>query len=484
MDHSTEFQKDSHARLASEIEEMDEAREHENFDYFVEYSPERKIELVNGQLVVGNSLVGSRLLLDHILRGWGADAAVAFGLIGSWIEALCAAYHLNSLGSNVEEALPSLSEKTSNMDYVIPDLTEGAEGEDAGHRRVSQHIYFSFWGVAEALGGHVLGRGFVMRLRDQGFMPDAMFFRGTTNNTLYEYYLDGPAELVIEVTRPTHRIYDERIKREHYSRAGVPAYLVVDPQLKDVQLWRLERGDYVLQGPDQDGLYRIASVPGLTIDIQKFWTEDEHISLSDENNPFTVEAKQPSPGSMRGRKDGLGSEYLPVDPRLDRYPVKLRFEEYICWCPEAKFEFWDGRIRIGGTDGVGSTTALLVASLGMIEACRQASPAEWVAALMRRLDLEERDQEIRDAWRTKVIAAAAELREKYDLKRIAITGDLIDPKPLNYWSRPELVIWDIPDSNRQAVFELIYQSGLDLIDPNWPHVQAQIKKGSFSLEEI
>ena len=84
---------------------MDESRRRESFDYFVQSSPEGKIELINGQLVVGNSLMGSRLLLDHILRGWGADAATAFSSVDSWIEALCAAYSLKVSKYSGEQAL-------------------------------------------------------------------------------------------------------------------------------------------------------------------------------------------------------------------------------------------------------------------------------------------------------------------------------------------------------------------------------------------
>ena len=35
------------------------------------------VELVDGRLIAGNNLAGSRLLLDHILRGWSVDAAAA-----------------------------------------------------------------------------------------------------------------------------------------------------------------------------------------------------------------------------------------------------------------------------------------------------------------------------------------------------------------------------------------------------------------------
>ena len=60
---------------------MEDKSERSNFEYWEEHSPERKIELIGGRLIVGNSLAGSRLLLDHILRGWSVDAATSLGSV-------------------------------------------------------------------------------------------------------------------------------------------------------------------------------------------------------------------------------------------------------------------------------------------------------------------------------------------------------------------------------------------------------------------
>jgi hypothetical protein len=45
------------------------------FDNWINHNPEGKLKLIEGQLIVGNSLVGSWLLLRQILQGWRADAA-------------------------------------------------------------------------------------------------------------------------------------------------------------------------------------------------------------------------------------------------------------------------------------------------------------------------------------------------------------------------------------------------------------------------
>jgi hypothetical protein len=50
----------------------------ELFESFSNHRPEGKLELVESQLIVGNTIAGSRLLLRQILQGWKADAAIAF----------------------------------------------------------------------------------------------------------------------------------------------------------------------------------------------------------------------------------------------------------------------------------------------------------------------------------------------------------------------------------------------------------------------
>lgn len=47
-----------------------------------------KLELVKGQLIVGDRLLHSRLLLSHLLKGWSLSAALPFAPLSLWWEAL------------------------------------------------------------------------------------------------------------------------------------------------------------------------------------------------------------------------------------------------------------------------------------------------------------------------------------------------------------------------------------------------------------
>jgi len=76
----------------------------ELFDNWLNCKTESKLELIDGKLVVGNSLVGSRLLLRQILQGWGAEAAIALAPIETWLSALAVGYELRP----VQDSFPSI----------------------------------------------------------------------------------------------------------------------------------------------------------------------------------------------------------------------------------------------------------------------------------------------------------------------------------------------------------------------------------------
>ena len=457
---------------------MNKEKERENFSYYDAHSPERKMELVDGRLIVGNSIEGSRLLLDHILRGWSIDAAAAIGTIEQWIAALCDAYGLRQPPKIDGPSIGDLERQVAGTDYPAPNFTLGDEGDDAGHHRIREHLYYSLWELGEALGGEALGRDFVMRLGENGFTPDIVFFKSGKLNTLHENYLQGPAELVIEVVRPAHRDYDNQVKRGFYARGGVPEYLIVDPERRHVEFLRLVNRDYVVQRPDADGCYRPQSIPGLAIATKHLWAEGERFSLRGKDNPFIVthaDHEQPDARRIGALDDGLGWGKLEFAPRLDLKTVRLRFAEYIAWAPESKFEFFDGRIQISGREGVRNVTGMLLATVGLAEACHFAPAAAWLEALQRRRDIEVRDGEIRREWRARAATAAELLRTKYHPERIAITGDLLSPQPLGFWSELTLAVRGLSGQDTLHVYEDLSAMDVALVEADGTYFQQNLE---------
>jgi Putative restriction endonuclease len=75
--------------------------------------------------------------------------------------------------------------------------------------------------------GQSLGGGFVNRLGNHGLMPDVLFYRGQPRNQLYEYYLNGAADVIVEMIRPGLEDYLWNVKQSLYQQAGVPELMGV-----------------------------------------------------------------------------------------------------------------------------------------------------------------------------------------------------------------------------------------------------------------
>ncbi len=86
-------------------------------------------------------------------------------------------------------------------------------------------------------------------------------------------YIVGAPELVVEVGHSSRRL-DLGPKRDDYERAGVIEYLFVGIEPDEVRLFRRNEGRLVEVPPDGDGLYRLASFPGLWLDPAALLDED------------------------------------------------------------------------------------------------------------------------------------------------------------------------------------------------------------------
>src|SRR4028118_2285091 len=119
--------------------------EEELFHDFTEHHPEGKLELIDGCLIVGNNLVGSRLLLRQILQGWKADAAVALAPVEHWIEALKEGFKLSipESSADIPTLLDALVSGLGQVNYQPEDLTAGWGGAQFPHNRIRQDLTMS-----------------------------------------------------------------------------------------------------------------------------------------------------------------------------------------------------------------------------------------------------------------------------------------------------------------------------------------------------
>lgn len=124
--------------------------------------------------------------------------------------------------------------------------------------------------------GEVLFAPFLMRLsfKPSGREPDILFIQQKHLARLRETYLDGPADLVIEVLSPESIARDRGDKFVEYEQAKIPEYWLIDPVRTRAEFYVLDRhGHYRLVEPDEKGNYHSQVVAGFWIHVAWLWQD-------------------------------------------------------------------------------------------------------------------------------------------------------------------------------------------------------------------
>jgi Uma2 family endonuclease len=143
-----------------------------------------------------------------------------------------------------------------------------------GHARLVSYLSRLLGYYMDVTGaGEVLGEPFQMRLAaaKSSRSPDLMLVAAAHRDRIAELYLDGPADLVIEVLSPGSRGRDRGEKYYEYEQAGVPEYWLLDASREQAEFYQLDaEGRYRAVAPD-GGVYRSAVFEGLWLEMTWLW---------------------------------------------------------------------------------------------------------------------------------------------------------------------------------------------------------------------
>ncbi len=120
--------------------------------------------------------------------------------------------------------------------------------------------------------GLVRSAPFQVKLGDSGREPDLLWLSQAHLDRLKETYLDGPADLVVEIVSPESIGRDRGDKFYEYERAGIPEYWLIDPQTRRAEFYQLdEQGQYQLVPPNAEGVYHSAALRGFWLRVGWLW---------------------------------------------------------------------------------------------------------------------------------------------------------------------------------------------------------------------
>jgi Uma2 family endonuclease len=113
---------------------------------------------------------------------------------------------------------------------------------------------------------------FQMKLERSGREPDLLFVATENLDRVKSAYLDGPADMVVEVSTPQNIGRDRGEKFYEYERAGIPEYWLIDPVRRWSEFYILgEKGHYIPVMYGNDGVFQSQVIHGFWLRIEWLW---------------------------------------------------------------------------------------------------------------------------------------------------------------------------------------------------------------------
>ncbi len=162
-------------------------------------------------------------------------------------------------------------------------ITEWVDGEVVTmspvalkHQKISQFL-ITILGlyVQKNDSGTVLSAPFVMRFMNKrrGREPDLMFISRERAELIKKNYLDGAADLAVEIVSPESIERDRTIKFAEYEAARVREYWLIDPDGEQAEFYALAADKrYRLQDAPK-GVYRSRVIEGFSLRVAWLWEE-------------------------------------------------------------------------------------------------------------------------------------------------------------------------------------------------------------------
>jgi Uma2 family endonuclease len=124
--------------------------------------------------------------------------------------------------------------------------------------------------------GEILPAPYQMKLDKtrSGREPDILYVASSSIGRVKDTYLDGPADMVIEIVSKESETRDREEKFVEYETAGISEYWLIDPIRQQAEFYRLGADNhYHLILPDEEGIYHSEVVRGFWLRVSWLWEE-------------------------------------------------------------------------------------------------------------------------------------------------------------------------------------------------------------------
>jgi Uma2 family endonuclease len=177
-------------------------------------------------------------------------------------------------GITFEEFLAAVDEGTP-AEWVDGEVVPVTPPSDE-HARISLFLaeILSGFVTRTRVGGRVRHAPFQMKLASSAREPDVLYASPDKADRFQRLYLDGPADLIVEVVSPESRTRDRREKFREYALAGVREYWLVEPLKRSCEVFRLSGSAFEPVPAADPSRIESGVLPGFWIDLEWLWMEE------------------------------------------------------------------------------------------------------------------------------------------------------------------------------------------------------------------
>jgi Uma2 family endonuclease len=104
-----------------------------------------------------------------------------------------------------------------------------------------------------------------------GRAPDILFVAKRNRRRLHRLYVEGSADLVVEIISPGSRTVDRVTKFREYQSGGVREYWLIDPDRRRAEFYRRGRDGLFHLIALEEGIFRSTVLKGLWLKAEWLW---------------------------------------------------------------------------------------------------------------------------------------------------------------------------------------------------------------------
>lgn len=122
--------------------------------------------------------------------------------------------------------------------------------------------------------GKVISAPFVMRTEVSRREPDLQVILNDNLGTLTDTYMDGAADICIEVVSPSNAATDYGDKFTEYEAGGVKEYWIIDSMREECRFHRLNEDKLYKQILPVDNVYTTPLLPQFKLHVPTLWQDE------------------------------------------------------------------------------------------------------------------------------------------------------------------------------------------------------------------